>query len=77
MFLAHSLWNIDVMRRRFGKRVVHLPPPTFPDDFDRPRALNGARTGRQRFLHTVGKPAQGDRNGVMTQGASARAIPPV
>lgn len=28
MFLAPSLWNIDVMRSRFGNRVVHIPPPT-------------------------------------------------
>ena len=31
-FLAPSLWNIDVMRSRFGDRVVHLAPPTFPED---------------------------------------------
>lgn len=36
-FLAPSPWNIDVMRQRFGERVVHLPPPTFPEEFARPR----------------------------------------
>jgi hypothetical protein len=65
MFLAPSLWNIDVMRSRFGDRVVHLPPPTSPADFARPRAANLQRRGRRRFLMVVGKPAHGDRNGAM------------
>lgn len=64
-FLAPSTWNLDVMRQRFGDRVVHLPPPTFPSDFERPREANLARRGKRRFLCVVGKPATGDRNGVM------------
>jgi glycosyltransferase involved in cell wall biosynthesis len=64
-FLAPSLWNIDVMRSRFGDRVVHIPPPTFPQDFAQPRQANLQRRGRRRFLMVAGKPAHGDRNGVM------------
>jgi hypothetical protein len=64
-FLAPSLWNTDVMRSRFGDRVVHLAPPTFPEDFTRPQEANLNRKGRRQFLHVVGKPAHGDRNGVM------------
>jgi hypothetical protein len=64
-FLAPSSWNIDALRQRFGDRVVLLPPPTMPDDFARAREVNKGRTGRRRFLCIVGKPAHGDRNGVM------------
>jgi hypothetical protein len=64
-FLAPSLWKLDVMYRRFGERVVLLPPPTFPRDFASARLANQGRTGRRRFLHIVGKPAHGDRNGTM------------
>jgi glycosyltransferase involved in cell wall biosynthesis len=54
-----------VLQKRFGDRVVLLPPPTFPRDFAQARIANRGRTGRRRFLHVVGKPAQGDRNGTM------------
>jgi hypothetical protein len=54
-----------VMPSRFADRVVHLAPPTFPEDFTRPQEANLNRKGRRRFLHVVGKPAHGDRNGVM------------
>ena len=64
-FLAPSLWKLDVMQHRFGDRVVLLPPPTFPRDFAQARIANHGRTGRRRFLHVVGKPAAGDRNGTM------------
>jgi glycosyltransferase involved in cell wall biosynthesis len=53
------------MQRRFGDRVVLLPPPTFPRDFAQARIANHGRTGRRRLLHIVGKPAAGDRNGTM------------
>ena len=56
---------MDVMQGKFGDRVVLLPPPTFPEDFAQAREANHGRTGRRRFLHIVGKPAHGDRNGVM------------
>jgi glycosyltransferase involved in cell wall biosynthesis len=64
-FLAPSLWKIDVIQKRFGERVVHLPPPTFPRDFASARSANQRRSGKRRFLHIVGKPAHGDRNGTM------------
>jgi glycosyltransferase involved in cell wall biosynthesis len=64
-FLAPSSWKLDVMQRRFGDRVVLLPPPTFPRDFAQARIANHGWSGRRRFLHIVGKPAQGDRNGTM------------
>ena len=64
-FLAPSLWKLDVIYRRFGDRVVFLPPPTFPSDFGSARIANHGRTGRRQFLHVVGKPAAGDRNGTM------------
>jgi glycosyltransferase involved in cell wall biosynthesis len=64
-FLAPSPWKLDVLQKRFGDRVVLLPPPTFPRDFASARLANQGRSGRRRFLHIVGKPAQGDRNGTM------------
>jgi hypothetical protein len=64
-FLAPSPWKLDVMQKRFGDRVILLPPPTFPRDFAPARLANHGRTGRRRLLHIVGKPAQGDRNGTM------------
>ena len=64
-FLSPSFWHMDVMQRKFGDRVLHLPPPTFPEDFAGARQANHGRRGRRRFLHIVGKPAHGDRNGVM------------
>ena len=64
-FLAPSTWKLDAIQRRFGDRVVLLPPPTFPRDFEQARIANHGRTGRRRFLHVVGKPAAGDRNGTM------------
>jgi hypothetical protein len=65
MFLAPSTWHIDVMEQRFPGRVTLLPPPTFPEDFERARKTNLNRTGKRRFLHIIGKPAFGDRNGTM------------
>jgi glycosyltransferase involved in cell wall biosynthesis len=64
-FLVPSPWQLDVMRKRFGERVVLLPPPTFPSDFESARLADPNRTGRRRFLHIIGKPAHGDRNGTM------------
>jgi glycosyltransferase involved in cell wall biosynthesis len=64
-FLAPSTWKLDVMQKRFGDRVVLLPPPTFPRDFAQARIANHGRMGKRRFLHVVGKPAHGDRNGTM------------
>ena len=64
-FLSPSFWHMDVMQGKFGDRVVHLLPPTFPEDFVQAREANHGRRGRRRFLHIVGKPAHGDRNGVM------------
>jgi glycosyltransferase involved in cell wall biosynthesis len=64
-FLAPSTWKLDALQKRFGDRVVLLPPPTFPSDFTSARLANQGRTGRRRFLHVVGKPAAGDRNGTM------------
>ena len=64
-FLAPSSWNIEALRQCFGDRVVLLPPPTSPDDLARAREVNLGRTGRRRFLHIIGKPATGDRNGTM------------
>jgi len=58
-------WNIDSRRQRFGERLVHLLPPTSPDDLAPAREVNIGRTERRRFLHIIGKPATGDRNGTM------------
>lgn len=65
MFLAPSSWRLDVMEQKFPGRVKLLPPPTFPEDFERARKTNLTRGGRRRFLHIIGKPAHGDRNGTM------------
>ena len=70
-----SIWNIDALRRRFGELVVLLPPPKLPDDFERAREVNKGRTGRRRFLCIVGKPAHGDRNGVMVAYARDATLP--
>ena len=58
-------WNIDSRRQRFGERLVHLLTPTSPDDLAPAPEVNIGRTGRRRFLHIIGKPATGDRNGIM------------
>ena len=39
-FLSPSFWHMDVMQGKFGDGVVHLPPPTFPEDFARAREAN-------------------------------------
>ena len=64
-FLSPSTWHLDIMEQRFPGCVKLLPPPTFPEDFARARKANLNRTGKRRFLHIVGKPAHGDRNGTM------------
>lgn len=66
MFLAPSRWKMKDMERKFGKdRVRLLPPPIDPMEFDRARNKNMTRTGRRRFLHTVGTLAAHDRNGTL------------
>ena len=49
--------------RRPGRPAPAADLP--PRDFAHARLANHGRTGRRRFLHVVGKPAHGDRNGTM------------
>jgi glycosyltransferase involved in cell wall biosynthesis len=65
MFLSPSAWHLDMMEAKFPGRVKLLPPPIFPQHFTRARAANLGRKGKRRFLFVLGKPAHGDRNGVM------------
>ena len=65
MFLSPSAWHLDVMEAKFPGLVKLLPPPIFLQDFARARAANIGRRGKRRFLFVLGKPAHGDRNGVM------------
>lgn len=63
LFIAPSLWRFDEFKAKFPN-TIHLPPPTFHQNFNTAREANFARTGRRRFLHVVGKPAAHDRAGM-------------
>ena len=62
--LGPSLWNIDKMKEYFGShsRIVHLPPPTTPEIFEKAKKINQSKT-HKRILHVAGKRAYNDRNG--------------
>lgn len=59
--IAPSVWNLDAMQRKYGDKVVYLPPPTDPATFADVREIN--KTTSNRLLHIAGKPAKADRNG--------------
>lgn len=62
-FLWPSYWNINQAELMFRNKVVYLPPPTFGDNFKQARKINKKRTGKPRFLHSVGRQAIHDRAG--------------
>jgi len=64
VLLSPSLWNIDVVKERFGSRceVIHLPPPTDESLFNKAKE-NNLLKNHNRILHIGGKKAAKDRNG--------------
>lgn len=65
-FLMPSYWKLQEMEERFGKdRVMYLPPPIDPSEFEKARSVNLKRKGKKRFLHIIGTAAMTDRNGTL------------
>ncbi len=64
VLLSPSLWNIDVVKERFGSKceVIHLPPPTDESLFNKAKESNISKD-HNRILHIGGKKAAKDRNG--------------
>jgi len=62
--IAPSVWNLELMERKFGDSVEYLPPPTDPATFADVREIN--QTTSNRLLHIAGKPAKADRNGTQS-----------
>ncbi len=68
MFLMPSFWHVGTMSAKYGDdKVMHLPPPTDPNEFSEARKINFNRelTGKKRFVHVVGTLAVNDRNGTL------------
>jgi len=69
LFLMPSHWMVDEMKARFGEdRVLYLPPPIDPEEFEKAREENFWRElyyQPVRFLHIVGTLAWQDRNGTL------------
>lgn len=67
VLIAPSLWKFEEMQTRFGDqaKLIHLPPPTDINLFNKARNENMART-HNRILHVAGKKAARDRNGTDT-----------
>jgi hypothetical protein len=64
VLLAPSIWNLDVVKEKFGSKtkVMHLPPPTDSSLFNEAREINLSKD-HKRILHIAGKKAAKDRNG--------------
>ena len=64
VLISPSPWMIDKVYSRFNHRstVVHLPPPTRPQLFEKALETNTSKDHR-RMLHIAGKAAANDRNG--------------
>jgi hypothetical protein len=64
VLLSPSLWNIDIVKERFGSAcdVIHLPPPTNESLFNKAKD-NNLLKDHNRILHIAGKKAAKDRNG--------------
>jgi hypothetical protein len=64
VLLSPSLWNIDIVKERFGSAcdVIHLPPPTNESLFNKAKDNNLSKD-HNRILHIAGKKAAKDRNG--------------
>jgi hypothetical protein len=64
VLLSPSIWNLDVVINKFGKRskVLYLPPPTDHLLFNEAKEINISKD-HKRILHIAGKKAAKDRNG--------------
>jgi glycosyltransferase involved in cell wall biosynthesis len=64
VLLAPSIWNLDVVIKKFGtkSKVIHLPPPTDSSLFTEAKEINLSKD-HKRILHIAGKKAAKDRNG--------------
>jgi glycosyltransferase involved in cell wall biosynthesis len=64
VLLAPSIWNLDVVVDKFGKKskVMYLPPPTDHSLFNEVKDINLSKD-HKRILHIGGKKAAKDRNG--------------
>jgi hypothetical protein len=64
VLLAPSMWNFDIIMKKFGNRtqVMHLPPPTDYTLFNQAKNINLSKQ-HKRILHIAGKKAAKDRNG--------------
>ncbi len=67
VLLAPSLWGFEAVTEAFGdkSKVVHLPPPTSQDIFQKAKEEN-LKSDHKRVLHVGGKAAHMDRNGTNT-----------
>lgn len=67
VLISPSLWNIDIIKQKFGSKtkIYHLPPPTDFSLFKNARENNLLKT-HKRILHIAGKKAAKDRNGTNT-----------
>jgi hypothetical protein len=65
--LSPSVWKIEHIQKLFGNqtRVIHLPPPTNEDLFNKIKENNLSKS-HNRILHIAGKKASKDRNGTET-----------
>lgn len=64
ILISPSLWKINDVKDRFGKKakVVYLPPPTDPNIFENAKNTN-LKNKHNKILHIAGKKAAMDRNG--------------
>jgi hypothetical protein len=64
VLLSPSLWNIEIVKEKFGSvcDVIHLPPPTNESLFNKAKDNNLSKD-YNRILHIAGKKAAKDRNG--------------
>jgi len=64
VLLSPSLWNIEIVKEKFGSvcDVIHLPPPTNDSLFNKAKDNNLSKD-HNRILHIAGKKAAKDRNG--------------
>jgi hypothetical protein len=64
VLLSPSIWNIEIVKEKFGSKceVIHLPPPTDESLFNKAKE-NNLLKDHNRILHIGGKRAAKDRNG--------------
>ena len=67
VLVSPSVWNIDHVKNVLGNktRVMHLPPPLDPINFEEERKNNLSKD-HNKILHIAGKFASKDRNGTST-----------